>query len=266
MVLDPQYRTNECFAGDGSTARLIGGMNDTFNRVESRTRSLEWTPGFSRAESQNGLMRLAYQYLFQLNQPWTPNLNGAERIVPNEETQYEVDIPETTIDLKEHLTLSWQRQEQGTATDVLIVSGTQQQTGTFSGAYGAAKDIEADVGLEGSQPDGTAKAPVTLPAGATKRWDLADAVSDAYVVEFTAHDGIDAESHTLGVKRGDGVWRPIAKDRCMVDGPYNPAWLTQPPARPAACAHEVLAGYDSNHGNRWWAVLRTDAEVALVPR
>lgn len=52
-------------------------------------------------------MRLGYQFLFQYHQNWTPNLNGNNRLVPLNES--EVEIPETTIDLKELVTMSWQR-------------------------------------------------------------------------------------------------------------------------------------------------------------
>ena len=262
MYLDPLYRTNECYGTDGTVARLIDGENDTFNRVESRTRSLSWQPGFSRAESQPDLMRLAYQYLFRYHQPWTPNLNGETRIAPAAD-EYEVDVPETTIDLKEHLMLSWQAATTETASDILIVSGTQNQTGTFSSAYGATKDIEADAGLPGSQPDGTAKAPVTLPATATKAWDIAQAVSDPYVLELTAGDGIAPGEVVLG-HATDAGWQPLADAECVVEATYSEAMLATPPARPAACADQPVGGDDANYGGRWWAILTEDVEVALI--
>src|SRR5690606_4391389 len=74
----PYYWTSECVAEDGSVAAILDGENATVNRVESTTRTLSWTPGFSRAQSQAELMRLAYQFLFQYHQDWSPNLKVAE--------------------------------------------------------------------------------------------------------------------------------------------------------------------------------------------
>ena len=262
MVLDPQYWTNACTAQDGSQARLIAGVNDTFNRLESTTRTLGWTPGFSRAESQADLMRLAYQFLFQYHESWTPNLNGRDRLRPSAD-QFEVEVPETTIDMKEHVTLSWLEAAGDTASDILIVSGTQQQTGTFSSAYGAAKDIEVDAGLPGSQPDGSAKAPVRLPPRATKKWDIADAVADPYVLQFTAREGLSPGDHTLA-RTVDGKWQPLVSEGCMLDVPFGEGMLQTAPIRPAGCEGQPLVGYDKSFGNRWWAVLDSDVEVALI--
>lgn len=262
MVLDPQYWTNNCIAKDGSQARLVAGLNNTFNRVESTTRTLGWTPGFSRAESQADLMRLAYQFLFQYHESWTPNLNGRDRLRPSAD-ESEVEVPETTIDMKEHVTLSWLEGAGDTASDILIVSGTQQQTGTFSSAYGAAKDIEVDAGLPGSQPDGSAKTPVPLPPRATKKWDIADAVSDSYVLQFTASEELQPSDHTLA-RHADGKWQPLVTEGCMLEVPFGEGMLQTAPARPAGCEGQPLVGYDKSFGNRWWAVLDSDVEVALI--
>ena len=161
MYLDASYVSNDCTGDDGSVALMVAGTNDTFNRVESRTRDMGVTPGFSRAETVTDLMRLGYQFLFQYHQPWTPNLNGENRLVPLNDT--EVEIPETTIDLKELVTMSWQQSDGETASDILIISGTQNQTGTYSSAYGAVKDIETMVGLPGSQAAAAGAAP-EMPA------------------------------------------------------------------------------------------------------
>ena len=263
MYLDASYVSNDCTGDDGSVARMVAGTNDTFNRVESRTRDMGVTPGFSRAETVTDLMRLGYQFLFQYHQPWTPNLNGENRLVPLNET--EVEIPETTIDLKELVTMSWQQSDGETASDILIISGTQNQTGTYSSAYGAVKDIETMVGLPGSQPDGTAKQPHTLPAGASKDWDLATAVADAYGLTFDAPEGSDVDSLTLGVRTADG-WQPLASAECLVEGPFDGGYLSTPPTRPDTCADQPLVGVDPDHGRRFWAVLQQDAELALLRR
>ena len=70
MYLDASYISNDCSGDDGSVARMVAGTNNTFNRVESRTRDMGITPGFSRAETVTDLMRLGYQFLFQYHQPW----------------------------------------------------------------------------------------------------------------------------------------------------------------------------------------------------
>lgn len=263
MYLDSQYISNDCTGDDGSVARMVAGTNNTFNRIESTTRDMGITPGFSRAETVTDLMRLGYQFLFQYHESWTPNLNGNERLVPLNDS--EVEIPETTIDLKELVTMSWQQSDGETASDILIVSGTQNQTGTYSSAYGAVKDIESMVGLPGSQPDGTAKQPHTLPAGASKEWDLATAVADAYALTFDAPPGSDVESLTLGVRTADG-WQPLASADCLVEGPFDGGYLSTPPTRPDTCADQPLVGVDPDHGRRFWTVLQQDAELALLRR
>lgn len=263
LQFHPYYWTNECVAEDGSVAAILDGENATFNRVESTTRTLSWTPGFSRAQSQAELMRLAYQFLFQYHQDWSPNLNGNNRILPGA-NEFQVLVPETTIDLEEHVTLSWLPKAEETLSDIVIVSGTQQQTGTYISAYGAEKDIEVDLGLPGSQPDGTAKGPVVLPEGATKKWDISDAVSDAYALEFVPPPGISRAESTLAHKVAEG-WKSLASDECIVQGPYDSEYLDAPPSRPTVCRGEPLVGFDEDRG-AWWLVVRSDVELALVSR
>ncbi|WP_275936749.1 metallophosphoesterase family protein [Labilithrix luteola] len=263
MQFDPQYWTNDCNGRDGSVARLIDGENKTFNRVESTTRTLSWTPGFSRAQSQAQLMRLAYQFMFQYHEAWTPNLNGANRLIPDPESEFDVIVPETTIDLKEHVSLSWLPASTETVSDILIVSGTQNQTGTFSSPYGAPKNIEVDPGLPGSQPDGTAKGPIALPKTATKKWDIGDAVSDAYTLEFKMPSKVSPNEATLAQKTSAG-WKPLTTSTCVVNGAYEKSMLSTPPSRPAGCEGQPLVGLDTKDGNRFWAVLQSDVEVALV--
>ena len=261
LVLQPEYLTHDCYGADGSYVNLVGGVNATFNRTDTRTRTLGYTPGFSRAETLTDLVRLAYQWLFQFHQPWSPNLNSPARVVPDGGAD-EMVIPETTVDLKEHVTTSWLPAEAGTASAVVIVSGTQNQTGMYQDDYGVPKDIEAVAGLAMSQTNGGAKQPVTLPATATKSWDIADAVSDSYAVQFTGPAALDPASVTLGVRDGD-AWRALASDDCVVSGGFIKSYVGTPPMRPAACAATPLVGRDTVYPNRWWAVLNEDAELAL---
>lgn len=262
MVLDPQYRSNECFALDGSVARLLDGVNNTFNRVDSTAETLSWREGFSRATSQNDLMRLAYQYLFQFHQRWTPNLNGNNRIVADPEHPGRVLVPATTIDLKKHLTLSWADTESGTLSQVLIVSGTDNQAGVYSSGFGAHKNIETDEGLPGSQPDGRPKAPHKLPAGAGRSWDLRTSVSDSFVVRFDSPPSIANTKETiLGFRNQHSGWQPLGTPECVIRGAYQASYLKNPPVRHESCTNQTLLGVDGGH---WWAVLDSNTELAIL--
>jgi len=266
MIYNPSYRTNECYADDGSMARLLDGTNNTFNRVESTSRSLNWRSGFSRAESQMDLVRLAYQYLFQHHQPWTPNLNGNERLEP-EEDEHEVKVPATTIDLKEHITLSWLPKTDNTVTDIIIVSGTEVHSGIFTGAWGEEKDIESEGGYENSQPDGSAKLPHSLPDGATKSWDIEKSESDTYVLEFKASKDIDPERVDLSYLDGQ-FWQAFTSSECVLERPYEEGLIEESNelGRKEACDGEPIVGYDNSEENRWWVVLNSDIEVALTKK
>jgi hypothetical protein len=265
MHYNSSYRTNNCFAQDGSKARLLDGVNNIFNRVNSTEQTLSFRPGFSRAESQMDLVRLAYQYMFQYHQPWNPNLNGNRRVVPAE-NEFQVEIPATTIDMKEHLTLSWLPGFPGeTRSDILIISGTQIQTGMFSGAFGEEKNIETDSGLERSQPDGSAKSPHILPEQATKNWDIDNAMSDFYALQFEGDESVNPDDVTLGYLSDDG-WKPFTQAECMVNEPYQEGYLQKDWSlkRSEACENEPVVGFDHNYGNRWWVILNSDIEVALI--
>ncbi|WP_216362565.1 metallophosphoesterase family protein [Bowmanella denitrificans] len=261
LVFQTQYLTNDCYGDDGSFARLVGGRNDTFNRTDTRTRDLSFTPGISRAESLMDLTRLAYQWLFIPHENWTPNLNSPLRVVPDTEAN-ELLIPETSIDLKEHVTLSWLAGESDTASDILIISGTQNQTGIYQGAYGEPKDSQGN-GLPMSQTDGGSKGPMPLPLTASAKWDITDAKADRYAVQFTAPDALDVDGLLLAIRQNDG-WQAITQADCVVDMAWNEDWLTQAPDRPEQCAGQALVGWDKDHGKRWWVILDRDAELALI--
>ncbi|MDC8831431.1 metallophosphoesterase family protein [Alteromonas gilva] len=261
LVLQTQYMTNDCYGDDGSYVNLVGGQNNTFNRTDTRTRDMSFTPGFTRAETMNDLIRLNYQWLYQVHESWTPNLNSPVRVIPDYDAN-ELIIPETTIDLKEHVTLSWLPANE-TASDILIISGTQNQTGVYQDDYGVLKNIEADTGLSNSQPDGSAKSAITLPPTATQDWDISSAVSDTFAVQFTAPEALDSAALTLGILR-DGEWQAITPDNCIIDSAWSTSYLSDTPARNQDCAGTPLVGYDSSFGNRWWVVLNADAEIALI--
>ncbi|WP_250459918.1 metallophosphoesterase family protein [Microbulbifer litoralis] len=263
LVLQPEYRTDACLAPNGGEAQLSGGRNRTFNRTDTRTRDMEYSPGLTRAESLNDLARLAYQWLFQYHENWTPNLNSPQRAVPDADSDTLI-IPETTIDLKEHVTLSWLPGNGDTLSDILIVSGTQNQTGVYQDDYGAPKDIETDSGLATSRTDGGAKPPVALPDTATKSWDIGDAVADPYVLSFTGREEVGGPA--ILATRDAGAWRALAPEACLVQAPWQDSYLDTMPERTAGCEDRPLVGFDPLQPNHWWAILQRDVEVALIER
>ena len=264
LVFQPEYITDICLADDGSSAQLVGGVNNTFNRTDSRTRDMEFVPGFTRAESLMDLTRLAYQWLYQYHESWTPNLNNLYRVVPDENENVLL-IPETTIDLKEHVTMSWQPALADTASDRLIISGMQNQTGVYQGAYGGLKQMDVDTGLAFSQPDGRAKAPKLLPATATQSWNIANAAADRYAVQFQMPEGMEATGVILATRDAD-QWQALSDEACIVDGAWSQDYLdTAPPSLADGCDDEKLLGYDASL-RAWWAVLDRDVELALITR
>lgn len=269
-----QYKTAECVGDDGSAAQLVGGTNNTFNRVDTTQRTLSFHEGFKRAESMNDLTRLTYQFLFTQHQGWDVNLNGNNRII-NGENDFDdtgarkgnVIVPATTIDMKKHVTLSWEPRSNETVSDILIVSGMQVHGGTYQNAHGAEKDITTEYGHEGSQPDGTAKPPHTmLPSTATQAWDVETIIGDQYGIQFTADSSINAETVALG-HFFDGSWVAVAPQNCVLDLPWDEDFAHGvSPDRDAACEDYPLVGYDSNYENRWWMVADKDVEVALIQK
>ncbi len=263
LVLQPEYKSPECLADDGTRVQLVGGVNRTFNRTDTRQRDMGYTPGLTRAETLNDLVRLAYQWLFQYHQAWSPNLNGPARALPDEAND-ELVFPETTTDLKEHVTLSWLPATRDTVSDIVIVSGTQNQTGMYQGDYGEYKDIELDTGLPFSNPDGSAKSPVILPDYASADWDLGTALSDPYAVMLTggAYKG-NTKGIALALRAGEN-WTAATPPGCEVNAAWDESYLVTPPTVPAGCPTYPLVGFDADHGNRWWIVLQEDAELALA--
>ena len=266
-----EYKTNDCLGYDGSSARLVGGVNETFNRVDTTERTMGYNAGLTRAETMNDMMRLTYQFLFTQNKAWDPNLNSAERVYPGaqdtDETGAEVGnvvVPATTIDMKKHVTLSWMPKTNETRSDILIVSGMQNHGGVYQNAFGGEKNIRGESGLPGSQPDGTSKMPHTrLPLTATQDWNVEEIVADKYGVQFTADANLNANNLTLG-EQVNGVWKPLVTENCVVDAPWDEYYLVNAPVRDADCAGQPVVGYDSQYGNRWWMIADRDLEIALV--
>ncbi len=269
---DPSYRTSACVSAGGSRARLLDGRNQTFNRYDTRTRSMSATPGYSFAGSNREMESMMYRYLYQRDESYSPNLNNSQRArLVNEGTpDEEVEVRATTIDLKKLVSLNWRPAGAGMLSDELIVSGIAGQEGTYIDAYGRARDITADTGLPGSFGNGSeqGKAPVVLPARATRGWALsADQAGDAYVLEFTLPKGRSAADTALA--RYDdttGKWVPLAAPACVSKAAYQAAFLRTLPADvDASCGSTAVVGYDAQ-ASAYWVRLNREGRFAIVPR
>lgn len=269
---DPSYRTSPCASAGGSRARLLDGVNNTFNRHDTRTRTMNATPGYSFANSNLEMESMMYRYLFQRHQSYSPNLNNSQRarVINVGAPDEEVEVRGTTIDLKKQVLLNWQAKGAGTLSDELIVSGISGQGGTYIDPYGVAKDIASDTGLAGSYGNGTelGKAPVVLPAHATKAWALSEAtVGDSYVLEFAAPAGRTAANSAIArYDTAARAWVPLADAGCVSAQAYQTGYLTALPADVnASCGNTTVVGFDAGRG-AFWARLNRDDRLAIVAR
>ena len=269
-VYDPSYRTSTCVSAGGSRARLLDGRNDTFNRHDTRTRSMSATPGYSFAASNREMESMMYRYMFVRDASFSPNLNNSQRArVVNEGTpDEEVEVRGTTIDLKKLVALNWKPAAADTLSDQLVVSGIAGQDGTYIDAYGRTKGIQADTGLAGSLGDGTGggQAPVVLPAHAKGGWTLSDdKAGDSYVLEFSVPEGRSAADTMLArYDNASGKWVPLAAPACVSRAAYRSAYLGAAPGDVAAsCAAGTIVGYDAQ-ASAYWARLNQDGRFALI--
>lgn len=266
-----EYKTNHCVAGDSSKVRLIGGTNNTFNRVDTTERTMGYTAGLSRAESMNDMLRLSQQFMFTQNKAWDPNLNAKNRVIAGERGEDEhgsekgnLVVPATTIDMKKHVTLSWLPADEHTQSDIAIISGMDVHTGTYQSAYGAIKNLRQDSGLDDSQPDGTKKLPHTaLPSAASQEWDMTNSKGDSFGLEFTSSENLD-NGNSLLAHKVNGQWQALTSAECVIDTPWDEDFLANPPARKPVCTDQLLVGYDNQFGHRWWVILHSDSTVALI--
>lgn len=272
MTHDKRYRTQHCESPNGDSARLLAGENNIFNRHDTRTRTNSITPGVSTAKSNMELLARYYRFLNIVHESYSPNLNNSQRVrLINVGTEdEEVEIRETTIDLKKLVSLSWTGKTADTLSDVLIVSGIQGQDGTYISARGVPKDITTDTGLTGSRGDGSenGKPPVTLPAGkVNSNWVLEDDErTDDYALEFVLPENLDPASVTLG--RYDAAsesWVPVADDTCVSALPWDDSFLSTPPADvdPGCASSLSVVTTGTAH---LWAKLDTEGRFALISR
>ena len=271
-IYDATYRTSACASTGGSVARILDGTNQTFNRHDTRTRTMSAEPGVSLYSGNLEMLSAMYRYMFVSHASWRPNLNNSQRarIVAAGTPDEEVEIRGTTIDLKKHLVLAWQPKSDEVVSDILTVSGIAGQGGTYIDPWGRPKNIESDTGLPGSRGDGSeaGKAPVALPAWASRSWTLSqDGAGDPFVLEFAVPDSVSAESATLARRDPTtGEWQPLVDPVCISKSAYVPAYLTQAPSDlTGSCVADVVVGHDAGSG-AFWARIQHEGEFALVAR
>lgn len=270
---DISYRTSSCISKGGSRARLLDGTNNTFNRHDTRTRTMNATPGYTFANSNLEMESMMYRYMFVRDQSFSRNLNNSQRarVINGGTTEEEVEVRATTIDLKKQVTLSWQAAGSDTLSDVLFISGISGQDGTYIDAYGRLKNIQADAGLAGSYGNGTeqAKLPViNLPAHAGKGWALRDdTVGDSYVLQFAAPAGRSPTNSALArYDTATQKWVPLVPANCVSAQAYQTAYLGSQPADVAsACSTTTLVGFDAASAS-YWARLNRDDRIAVIAR
>ncbi len=270
---DLSYRTSTCLSKGGSRARLLDGTNHTFNRHDTRTRTMSATPGYSFANSNLEMESMMYRYMFIRDQSYSPNLNNSQRarVINAGTPSEEVEVRETTIDLKKQVILSWQAAGSGTLSDELFVSGISGQDGTYIDAYGRPKNLRTDMGLPGSYGNGTeqVKLPVAaLPAHATQGWALReDTVGDTYVVELVAPAGRSTTNSALArYDTTTKAWVPLVTTACVSRQAYATAYLTALPADvDAACGNTTVVGFNAAQAS-FWARLNRDDRLAVIAR
>ncbi len=269
---DSSYRTSACASPNGGSARILDGENRTFNRHDTRTRTMAVEPGKTEANTNREMLSMMYRFMFTEHASWRPNLNNSQRArIVNEGTaDEEIEVRATTIDLKKQVVLAWERKTAATLSDRLHVSGIAAQGGTYIDPYGVAKNIEVDTGLAGSRGDGSesGKAPVVLPTWASRGWTLDPvAPNDPYVLEFKLPAGATAANATLARwNAGTNAWVPVVASNCVSQQAYVAGYLTTAPSDVSgACVGDVVVGFDAAR-SAFWARLRQDGQFAIVAR
>lgn len=269
---DSSYRTSACASPSGGSARILDGENRTFNRHDTRTRTMAFEPGKTVATSNRDMLSMMYRFMFIENASWRPNLNNSQRarLVNEGTSDEEVEVRATTIDLKKQVVLAWEGKTSATLSDRLHVSGIAAQGGTYIDPYGTVKNIETDTGLPGSRGDSSeaGKAPVVLPTWASRSWTLDPvAPNDPYVLEFKLPAGTTAARATLARwNAATGTWEPLVASNCLSQQAYVASHLTTAPSDlSGACVGDVAVGFDAAR-SAFWARLRQDGQFAIVSR
>ncbi|QPF72639.1 metallophosphoesterase [Roseateles sp. DAIF2] len=269
---DTSYRSSACPSPQGLVARVLDGENLSFNRHDTRSRSMSAEPGKTEAANNRELLSLMQRHMFIAHESWRPNLNNSQRarLVNIGQADEEVEVRATTIDLKKQLILAWEPRTESLQSEVLSVSGTAGQGGTYIDPYGRAKDIATAAGLPGSLGDGSeaGKRPVQLPAAASKGWTLdGEGQGDRYVLEFGLPKDVKPEQVLLARQDGAGRWQALAQAGCLSTRPYAAAYLLTAPADVSGtcAAAPAIVGFDAAR-KTFWARVSQEGRFALVAR
>lgn len=271
MTHDSSYRTQPCLSGTGVSAQILDGENRIFNRYDTRTRTTNAEPGLSTAADNYSLLARYYRWLYIDHASWNPNLNNSQRVrIVNEGTpDEELEIRETTIDMKKHVTLSWVDGWANSQSQALIVSGLQGQDGVYLDARGNPKDITSAIGLPGSFGNGSeqGKQPVTLPDNRVNSNSnlLDDVAGDDYVLKFGIPEGQDPASLILARWNGTDAWIPVVSSECLSQSTYQSTWLSALPLDVSSDC-ESVAGVSEETNPHFWARLNQEGTFALIAR
>ncbi|MCG9680195.1 metallophosphoesterase [Vibrio sp. Isolate24] len=258
---DFSFRTTPCVDSNQLHARILGGQNTLFNRVINAETAIGWDEQ-SRAKTPSALWARMHNYLYQDHEPWTPNFNAKERAVEGIIDNTEFKIPPTSMDMKKHITLSWDdTTTKNMLSDVLIISGMTTHTGTYQDANGGRLDIEVEEGVKTTHDDWD-KPAEPMPSNATKDWDINQQKAVAYSVEFDLPQSQTVDKVALATYK-DNQWVPMVSKDCVLTLPYEDTYLDTPPNTGTNCDSELIVGYDVDK-HAFWTILHDDAELALI--
>ncbi|GAM78076.1 hypothetical protein JCM19241_804 [Vibrio ishigakensis] len=258
---DYTFRTIPCMDSNELYARILGGENTLFNRIQNVERVIGWDEQ-SRAEDPSALWARMHNYLYQDHEAWSPNFNAKERAI-NGDTDEEFKVPATSMDMKKLITLSWQAPTQSNmVSDILIVSGMTTHTGTYQDANGGELDIEIARGVRTTFDDWQ-KPSEEMPDNAIKNWDLSKQTSVPYAIEFDLPESETPETVSLAAKQ-EGAWAMLSSAECIVNVPYDDSYLETPPTPNEGCDDAALiVGYDRDQ-HAFWTIAHSDIELAII--
>ena len=299
-AVDTNYRTVNCYSENGHRARLIDGNNQVFNRVDQALEGalwMGWTDADAMARMWDIMLTKPSIRSSQSGPDGKPSdrdfvVDGRSGLNYNHAKRFEIDEGRmrwypATYDMKKLVSLSWLEADKSTESDILIVSGIQSQTGTYTNAFGAEKDITTEPGWPGTsaedieadgdhknlnaiekQPlayDGllAEKSPNRL--NESRSWILDDSVrADDFVLEMAVPEGLDADKLTLAIDV-NGEWKPLVDDHCISQEAYNNEFLTEQPEDIAGlgCDEQWTVGQSNN---AFWAKVDQDGRFALIKK
>ena len=181
-------------------------------------------------------------------------------VYPNESTARRVD------NLSELVSLSWMVDEDvTTVSDILLISNTRAQDGTYDNNYGYAQP--ASTSQNYFNKDGEER---TNPTQVVRDGEITDEDNaDAFAIAITAPEGVELNTLTIA-KYVDGVWVDVMSPVCLTSTGYSDDFSVmysgQGPEgnEPDGCNYQYW-GYNFNN-NSVWGFIHTDGHYALIPR